>query len=140
MELLSQFETHARVILGLNEKECHEIAAVLKLPVPDHRPESLRESSLAMRSRLGVSCVIVHPRAFAVAAETDASAYIPGPFDPKPLISTGAGDHFNAGFCLGKLLELSLEGCLLAGVSTSGYYVRTASSPTVEHLAEFMEC
>ncbi len=139
LELLTQFEAHVAVILGLNEKESHELASVLQLSVPDHRPESLRALAVAMRARLDISCVVIHPRAFAVAAEKDSSAFVPGPFDPKPLISTGAGDHFNAGFCLGKLLNLSLEGSLLAGVSTSGYYVRTAVSPTVEQLAGFME-
>ncbi|MGH7492239.1 MAG: PfkB family carbohydrate kinase [bacterium] len=139
LELLGQFEAHLAVILGLNEKECHEIAGVLGLPVPDHRPDSLRELAAALRARLDISCIVIHPRAFAVAAEKEASAHVPGPFDPKPLISTGAGDHFNAGFCLGKLLNLSLEGSLLAGVSTSGYYVRTATSPTVQQLAGFME-
>lgn len=139
LELLGQFEAHAAVILGVNEKESHEIAGVLQLPVPDHRPESLRELAAALRARLDISCVVIHPRAFAVAAEREVSAYVPGPFDPKPLISTGAGDHFNAGFCVGKLSNLSLEGCLLSGVSTSGYYVRTASSPSLERLAGFME-
>jgi sugar/nucleoside kinase (ribokinase family) len=138
LELLGRFETHLAVILGLNEKESHEIAGVLQLPVPDHRPESLRDLAATLRSRLDISCVVIHPRAFAVAADKTASAHVPGPFDPKPVISTGAGDHFNAGFCLGKLLDLSLEGCLLAGVSTSGYYVRTATSPTVQQLAGFM--
>lgn len=137
--LLTQFEAHVAVILGLNEKESHELAGVIQLPAPDHRPESLRELAAAMRARLGISCVVIHPRAFAVAAEKEATAFVPGPFDPKPLISTGAGDHFNAGFCLGKLLDLSLQESLLAGVCTSGYYVRTAVSPTVEQLAGFME-
>ena len=31
---------------------------------------------------------------------------VDGPFTAKPLITTGAGDHFNSGFCLGRLLGL----------------------------------
>jgi sugar/nucleoside kinase (ribokinase family) len=60
---------------------------------------------------------------------------VEGPFTPKPLITTGAGDHFNAGFCLGKLLGLDDALCLLTGVTTSGFYVRTAKSPTIGDLA-----
>jgi sugar/nucleoside kinase (ribokinase family) len=56
----------------------------------------------------------------------------------EPKISTGAGDHFNAGFCLGRVLGLSLEESLCTGVGTSGYYVRTAISPTAAQLAEFI--
>ena len=47
-----------------------------------------------------------------------------------PLITTGAGDHFNAGFMHGRLLGLPPENCLTVGVCTSGHYVRTAHSPT----------
>ena len=43
----------------------------------------------------------------------------------QPKISTGAGDHFNAGFCLGRVLGFWLAESLCAGVATSGYYVRT---------------
>ena len=45
----------------------------------------------------------------------------PGAFDPRPKVTTGAGDHFNSGFCLGKLLGLDNDMSLLAGVATSGY-------------------
>jgi sugar/nucleoside kinase (ribokinase family) len=57
----------------------------------------------------------------------------------EPKISTGAGDHFNAGFCLGRVLGLSLEESLCTGVAMSGYYVRTAQSPTILQLAGFVE-
>ena len=56
----------------------------------------------------------------------------------QPKISTGAGDHFNAGFCLGRVLGLGLEESLCAGVATSGYYVRNAQSPTGKQLADFI--
>jgi sugar/nucleoside kinase (ribokinase family) len=56
-----------------------------------------------------------------------AKAITGGPVTAQPLITTGAGDHFNSGFCLGKLLDLDDLDALLAGVTTSGY-VRTARS------------
>jgi len=55
------------------------------------------------------------------------------------MITTGAGDHFNAGFCLGKLLGLDSELSLLTGVATSGFYVRTAKSPAVSDLIRMLE-
>jgi sugar/nucleoside kinase (ribokinase family) len=63
---------------------------------------------------------------------------VEGPFTPKPLITTGAGDHFNAGFCLGKLLGFDNAKAVLTGVSTSGFYVRSAKSPTVSDLVGLM--
>jgi sugar/nucleoside kinase (ribokinase family) len=52
---------------------------------------------------------------------------------------TGAGDHFNAGFCLGKLLGFDNSTSVLVGVSTSGYYVRTGQSPTVPDLVGMLQ-
>ena len=54
------------------------------------------------------------------------------------MISTGAGDRFNAGFCLGRILGFDLHECLCAGVSASGYYIQTAQSPTAKQLSEFI--
>ena len=65
------------------------------------------------------------------------TAWFSGPFVQQPKISTGAGDHFNAGFCLGRVLGFSLVESLCVGVATSGYYVRTAESPTATQLADF---
>ena len=90
-----------------------------------------------IRKRLGISCVVIHPRRGAAAATADASALFMGPFVQQPKISTGAGDHFNAGFCLGRILGMDLAESLCLGVSTSGYYVRNAASPTAAQLAEF---
>ena len=56
----------------------------------------------------------------------------------QPKISTGAGDHFNAGFCVGRVLGMGLEESLCVGVATSGYYVRSAESPAAKDLAEFI--
>jgi sugar/nucleoside kinase (ribokinase family) len=81
---------------------------------------------------------VIHPRRSAAAATADESARFSGPFVQQPKISTGAGDHFNAGFCLGRVLGLSLEESLCAGVATSGYYVREAASPTAAQLADFV--
>jgi sugar/nucleoside kinase (ribokinase family) len=61
-----------------------------------------------------------------------------GPNVPTPLITTGAGDHFNSGFCLGQLLGLESAACVLLGVATSGYYVGTARTPTRSDLAGFL--
>jgi sugar/nucleoside kinase (ribokinase family) len=63
---------------------------------------------------------------------------VDGPFIAQPLITTGAGDHFNAGFCLGKSLGLDDEMSLLAGVTASGFYVRNAQSPRLIDLADML--
>jgi sugar/nucleoside kinase (ribokinase family) len=135
---LTRFQRHVEVILGLNLKEAVEISHVLGLP-PQPEPEaSIGPAAAAIRAALGIGCVVIHPRRAAAAATAAETARFSGPFVQQPLISTGAGDHFNAGFCLGWILGLGLEESLCAGVACSGYYVRTAQSPSGEQLAEFI--
>ena len=58
-----------------------------------------------------VNTLVIHPVSYALAASNGAVSLVQGPFTPKPVITTGAGDHFNSGFCLGKLLGLDNAQC-----------------------------
>src|ERR1017187_5037042 len=138
LELIVGFEKYFDVILGLNEKETHEIGAVLSLDTRDQSPDGLSKLALAIQNRVPVDTLVVHPVSYALAVSNGKVSLVEGAFTPKPLITTGAGDHFNSGFCLGKLLGLDNEASLLAGVSTSGHYVRTGQSPGIADLAKWM--
>jgi len=135
LELIAAFQKHFVVILGLNEKEGYEIGANLGLPVSDTSREGLLKLSQSIRERLKIDTLVIHPTHYALASGPDATALVDGPFTDKPKITTGAGDHFNSGFCLGKLLGLPTETCLLLGVTTSGFYVRSGQSPAITDLA-----
>ena len=142
LDTVALFQEGHEVILGLNEKEALQVGEVLDLSTPlgevlDH--ESAPELAAAIRARLEIGVVVVHPTRFAAAASAHEAAAVNGPWIAQPLISTGAGDHFNAGFCLGRLLGGTLAQSLQMGVGTSGYYVRSAQSPTRGELAGFLE-
>jgi hypothetical protein len=132
--LISAFEKHFDVIFGLNEKESSEIGKNLGLDTSDHSPEGLAEVGRQILERVPVGTLVIHPTSYAMAISKSGAATVEGPFTLKPLITTGAGDHFNAGFCLGKLLGLGNATSVLAGVTTSGFYVRTARSPSIADL------
>ena len=138
MELLTRMQEQVDVILGLNLKESQTVSEVMGLPPAPDAEAAIEQTAAAIRKRLNLSCVVVHPRRGAAAATADASASFQGPFVQHPKISTGAGDHFNAGFCLGRVLGLGLDESLCTGVGTSGYYVRSAVSPSAGQLAEFI--
>lgn len=138
LQLIAGFEKYFDVILGLNEKEAYEVGAVLSLNTADHSPEGLSKLALAIQARVPVNTLVVHPVAYALAATGGKVSLVEGPFIAKPLITTGAGDHFNSGFCLGKLLGLDNAAAVLTGVSTSGHYVRTGLSPSITDLAALM--
>ena len=138
LDLIQKFGKFYRVILGLNQKEAHEIGEVLGHNVADESKVSIAELAANIFAALKIERLVVHPTAYAVAVDAKGSALVDGPFCVKPLITTGAGDHFNAGFCLGNLLGFDKEMSLLVGVSTSGFYVRTGKSPAVADLVKFM--
>jgi len=134
LALITEFEKYFDAILGLNEKEAYEVGGHLGLNISDHSPEGLLKLATQIHERVAINTVVVHPVTFALAVSKGDSAIVEGPFTPKPLITTGAGDHFNAGFCLGKLLGFDNARAVLTGVSTSGFYVRSAKSPRVADL------
>ena len=138
MQQLGRFQKQIDVILGLNLKEAGEIQEVLHLPIPSNPEANIEQTAKDIRAKLNLACVVVHPRSGAAAATATASAKFAGPFVQQPKISTGAGDHFNAGFCIGRVLGFTLEESLCVGVATSGYYVRTAQSATGQQLADFI--
>ena len=138
LELVAAFQEHFDVVLGLNEKESMEIGNTLGLSTANHSLEGLLKLSQEIHQRVRVDTLVVHPSAYAIASGPDGTAVVQGPFTPKPKITTGAGDHFNSGFCLGKLLGFTTERCLLIGVTTSGFYVRTGQSPAIPDLANLL--
>jgi len=135
---ISRFEKFGRVTLGLNFKEAQQVAAALGLTAGGEDEAGLRALTAELRAALAVATVVVHPRKSAACATAAGTWWVPGPFTEHALISTGAGDHFNAGFSRGQLLGLTPEACLTLGVCTSGHYVRTAQSPSLSHLETFL--
>jgi sugar/nucleoside kinase (ribokinase family) len=138
LKLIGKFERYFHVILGLNLQEGRQIGEVLGIPLKEESFEAVTRHAAQIREALRIHTVVVHPTAFAAAADATGATHVVGPFTPKPKITTGAGDHFNAGFCVGRLLDLGLASSLQLGVATSGYYVRNAKSPRLGDLRKFL--
>ncbi len=138
LKLIEGFRSYFEVILGLNEKEAWEVGTALGLPGETHSRSALAQLARAIRKTTGVDTLVVHPVTYAAAVTGDECALVDGPYIATPLITTGAGDHFNAGFCLGKVLGFEDEMSVLVGVAASGFYVRSAQSPRIPDLAEML--
>ncbi|MES1166422.1 MAG: PfkB family carbohydrate kinase [Pseudomonadota bacterium] len=135
---ISRFEVSGRVTLGLNLKEAQAVCRALHLPSMGEDADAVRQGAGSVRLKLGLDTVVVHLPAAAACATDLGTFWLPGPYASRPLITTGAGDHFNAGFATGQLLGLTPEACLGLGVCTSGHYVRTARSPSLDDLETFL--
>jgi sugar/nucleoside kinase (ribokinase family) len=138
LQLIQKFRLYFDVILGLNEKEAWEVGAVLGVGSETRTRRALAQVARDIRNAAGVDTLVVHPVSYALAVTDGDCAIVDGPYIAKPLITTGAGDHFNAGFCLGKMLGFEDEMSVLVGVTTSGLYVRNAQSPRITELAEML--
>jgi len=138
LELITAFEKYFEVILGLNEKEAFAVGDVLGVNTSNRSRDGLATVTAQIQKRTAVGTLVVHPITYAIATSGDSVTSVDGPFVEKPLITTGAGDHFNSGFCLGKLLGFDNPTSVLCGVSASGHYVRSGQSPSVEDLAAMM--
>lgn len=138
MRTLTRYQEHVDVILGLNLKEASSIAEVIGVAVKGDAEQQILQTAQRIREKLNLHCVVVHPRRGAAAATAGDHGQFNGPFIKEPKISTGAGDHFNAGFCLGRVLGMNLSEALCVGTATSGFYVRTGVSPSATQLAEFI--
>ena len=135
LNLLKDFEPYGKVVLGLNLRESSQVANLLKI---DNQDEDLSLRSKAIKEALSVNCVVIHPVESAHCASDEGTFNLVGPYCEKPKITTGGGDHFNAGFITAKLLGLSDLASLAVAVSTSGYYVRNAQSPTYQNIIDFV--
>lgn len=139
LHVISRFRSFGSVTLGLNLAETKQACDVLDLPEVEEGGDGLRTAATRIRNSLKLSCVVVHPREGAACATKDGDWWVEGPFCKNPKISTGAGDHFNAGFAVAEVIGLSPESCLAVAVATSGQYVRTGNSPSLRETARFIE-
>jgi hypothetical protein len=139
LELLRLFQPAFKVIQGLNHSEAQQVYQALIGPPPGPGQEQVEVMAKHIRKHLGIHQVVVHATRFAVAASEEDSARVEGPYCPEPKISTGGGDHFNAGYCSALLYNASLQECLLSGIASSGYYIRTAKTPNIQDICNFLE-
>ena len=138
LKVINFFSSHFNVILGLNLKEAKEIAVILNVIGPNTLI-SLDKLTEKIYDKLSIYSVVIHPVKEASTICNGLYHHTPGPYEPNPKLTTGAGDNFNAGFCLGLALGLSPNLSLVLGTATSGYYVRNGQSPTLEEEIEFLK-
>jgi sugar/nucleoside kinase (ribokinase family) len=139
LKIIGEFQQHNDVILGLNESESQHVAKVLRLKKTPNNPKGAASLAAAIREKLEIHTVVIHPIQYAAGADAQGETFVNGPFTAKPKISTGAGDHFNAGFVVGRLLGLGVAHSLQLAVAASGFYVRHAVSPNREQLVRFLQ-
>ena len=124
----------AETQLAMNMSESTTISLVMGI-----KEDDIMARAEQIRLHLGIQGVVIHPVNGAALSHVHESVWVKGPHTRNPKLSTGAGDNFNAGYCLGWIAGLDPGQCLTLGVCTSGYYVRNGASPNRQQLLDFMQ-
>lgn len=134
LRTIGNFEPKFRAILGLNLREAKQVAAVFGAEVT----QDLEQLARMLAERMGIYAVVIHPVQEACALVGSTFYRVAGPYCEHPVLTTGAGDNFNAGFCMGLMQGWEIDLALQLGTMTSGYYVCNAHSPNPEEILKFI--
>jgi sugar/nucleoside kinase (ribokinase family) len=131
----------APLTLGLNFSEANRLSALrLGESVPRTRePAEMEHASASLREALGLSGVLIHTRGTVAGAEASGTASVRTRLVERPVLSTGAGDHFNGGYLGARARGLGLAHALACGCDTASTYVGTGRTPDLATLLEVLE-
>ena len=119
VSLLKRFGKRKQVILGLNNKEAEIfVQQYMNIEVKGEQTgkilaAELRDCLIVIHGIEGARCYWKQEQVVEKTQKVE-----------QPKILTGAGDHFNAGFCCGMINKLGLRDSLRLGNKAAGYYVR----------------
>lgn len=125
---IAEFQNFGNTAIGLNLKEAQQVCQALSLPPCEDTPYSLRSCARGICKTLSIHCVLIHPLTRAACATAHESFCLPGVFEKAPLLTTGAGDHLNAGFLAASLAALPLQDCLAVALLGAHQYVCSGSA------------
>ncbi len=137
MDTLGRFSQDLHVVLGLNEKEARFVYHSIN---PDSTGgEDIVQVRDGIFNNVNIHTLVIHLLNSAAVVDHDRTFETPNFYIQNPKISTGGGDNFNAGFCLGILLGLPLEQTIIAANATAAFYVANGYSPDFLELVEFLK-
>lgn len=119
-------------ILSVNEHEGADIF-VLCNETLDDTGRSIPEKTEDVRSKLGLTELVIHtPHYAAAASATEKAAIVSQNFCEKPVRTTGAGDTFNGGYLSALLAGSCIEERLRAANTAVSYFLNTGQVPELE--------
>ena len=138
LEMLSELNKQIPMTLSLNE---HEAALMYsyygETIIQEEDGAGADEQCEKVRSIIGLDELVVHTPYFAVAASvSEGSCVVNQNYCASPIITVGAGDHFNGGYMTAALKGLSIEERLTVGNAVTYLFLSRGKAPTKEELFE----
>ncbi len=137
VDLLRDFSKYGQLVLSLNKNECGTIYK--------HLFESFESSvdtaimGAEIFELIQPATLVLHQRETAMAFRANEFVQKNNPLVKQPAVLTGAGDHFNAGFCAAQLMDLNLEDSIAFAQVLAACYITNGESPGWAVLLEAME-
>jgi len=140
LDVITGYNQYGKVTLGLNENETEKLYSCLNRINYTQEEEgiSLIEQGNYIFKHITIWNLLIHPTNRSISINNDGISELKGRYIQKPKISTGGGDNFNAGYCLGQLLNLDVETSMIIGMANSGDYVLHGQSPSMDGLIKYI--
>jgi hypothetical protein len=136
MILLQEFSKYCRVILGLNNNEAQLIYQSI---FQKKSPKDFTRMGEKIFEKLGVEQLVLHSSKEAVGFEKNGTTAAGTFFIKNPVITTGAGDNFNAGFCTAQLIGLDMERSLILANAVAAAYVGSGKHSNLQDCIKFLQ-
>ncbi|MEO6316788.1 MAG: carbohydrate kinase family protein [Chitinophagaceae bacterium] len=137
LDLLADFATYGKVILGANHNESICIHNCLFEPITDYKDINLFAKKIF--DGLNIDTLLLHNRATAVAVRRHDHAQQNSLLVESPALLTGAGDNFNAGFCFAQLMDCSLADSLVIAHLVAAQYIKNGCSSSCDALLDALK-
>lgn len=139
--LLRDFEVNGTLTLGLNGNEANILCRLHDLTEFDAGAamSDIACQASSLRETLQISRVVIHRARFAVSATCGETCIQAVPYCETPRKNTGAGDRFNAGYCLGLALSADAVESLALACGVAGFFVRHGCSADKPQLIDFLQ-
>jgi hypothetical protein len=133
--LLKEFKNFFRVTLSLNQNEAELVARSMGINAGLNDDEFIK----SLYEAFNTDVLVLHRVKDALAFDGIKTESCDTFYCKDPVILTGGGDNFNAGFCYALLNNFDLFQSILVANAASGSYVKTGISPDRGGLVKFLE-
>lgn len=132
LKIITRCDQFGRVVLGLNVREAEQVLRALRIDIAMSESKNAMLNACSMiREALSLSVVFIHGVKMSVAADKNNRCSASGYYVECPKLSTGAGDHYNAGFLAAYVADRCLDDVVHFASATAALYVSTGQSPDV---------